>query len=173
MIDGDDDKGQPDHGAAPRPYRPGRWRRPENAVMSVLVGAGLVPRSSMLTTVGRRTGQLRRNPVVLVDHDERRWLVAPYGALSWVHNARAAGTVEIAQCRAPRTYAIREVAGHEAGPVLKRYVHLASATRQCFRADRRDPLEAFVAEAAQQPVFELTPHDDALAPRWGAGPADR
>lgn len=65
----------------------------------------------MLTTVGCRTGQVRRNPVVLVDLDERRWLVAPYGAVSWVHNARAAGTVEITRCRAPRTYAVREVAG--------------------------------------------------------------
>ena len=30
-------------------YRPGRWRRLENAVMSALISAGLVPRSYLLT----------------------------------------------------------------------------------------------------------------------------
>ncbi len=32
----------------------------------------------------------RTNPVTVVEHDGRRWLVAPYGPVSWVHNARAA-----------------------------------------------------------------------------------
>ena len=75
-----------------RQYRPGRGRHVENTIMSALVRAGLVPRSYLLTTRGRTTGLPRTNPVVPVDHDGRRWLVAPYGAVSWVHNARAAGT---------------------------------------------------------------------------------
>ena len=74
-----------------RQYRPGRGRHVENTIMSALVRAGLVPRSYLLTTQGRRTGKPRTNPVVPVEHDGRRWLVAPYGPVSWVHNARAAG----------------------------------------------------------------------------------
>ena len=37
--------------------------------MSVLVAAGLVPHSYLLTTRGRRTGQVRKNPVLLVEQD--------------------------------------------------------------------------------------------------------
>jgi deazaflavin-dependent oxidoreductase (nitroreductase family) len=140
-----------------RTYRPGRWRRAENTVMSALVVAGLVPHSYLLTTRGRRTGQARRNPVVVVDRDGRRWLVAPYGPVSWVHNARAAGEVTLTRRRSTRAYSIREVSAQEAGPVLRRYVAVATATRKYFQADRKDPVERFVAEAEHHPVFELTP----------------
>ena len=54
-------------GGTPRParqYRPGRGRHVENTIMSALVRAGLVPRSYLLTTRGRKTGQPRTNPVV-------------------------------------------------------------------------------------------------------------
>jgi deazaflavin-dependent oxidoreductase (nitroreductase family) len=140
-----------------RSYRPGRWRHLENSLMSALVGAGLVPHSYLLSTRGRRTGRVRKNPVVLVEHDGQRWLVAPYGAVSWVHNARASGQVRLIRRRRASTYAVREVVGAEAGPVLQRYVQIASATRQYFQADQKDPVERFIAEAEQHPVFELTP----------------
>lgn len=95
MTDGDAAVGDSAQFRPQRRYRQSRWRRPENAVMGLLVGAGLVPHSYLLTTRGRRTGQTRRNPVVLVEGDGRRWLVAPYGPVSWVHNARAAGQVHL------------------------------------------------------------------------------
>ena len=153
-------------------YRPGRWRRLENAVMSALVSAGLVPHSYLLTTQGCRTGRARKNPVLVVEHDGRRWLVAPYGAVSWVHNARAAGQVRLARRPDTRDYAIREVDGPEAGPVLQQYVQIASATRQHFQADQNDPVESFIAEAGQHPVFELTPidPDSRLLSPEGPGP---
>jgi len=140
--------------------------------MSALVRAGLVPHSYLLITRGCRTGRARSNPVLLVEHDGRRWLVAPYGAVSWVHNARAAGQVRLARRRDTRAYAIREVDGQEAGPVLQRYVQIASATRQYFQADQNDPVESFIAEAALHPVFELTPlsPDSPLLSTEGPGP---
>jgi hypothetical protein len=45
----------------------------------------------------------------------------------------------------------------EAGPVLKRYVAIATATRPYFAADPDAPVDAFTAEADQHPVFELIP----------------
>jgi hypothetical protein len=61
----------PAHGGGdprpPRQYRPGRGRHVENTIMSALVRAGLVPRSYLLTTQGRKTGRPRTNPVVPVD----------------------------------------------------------------------------------------------------------
>jgi F420H(2)-dependent quinone reductase len=75
-----------------RRYNASRTRRLENRVMSVLVGAGFVPHSYLLTTKGRKTGRARRNPVVLVEYDGRRWLVAPYGPVSWVHKRARHGS---------------------------------------------------------------------------------
>jgi deazaflavin-dependent oxidoreductase (nitroreductase family) len=125
--------------------------------MSVLVRAGVIPRSSLLITRGRRTGLVRSNPVVVVEYDGRRWLVAPYGAVGWVHNARAAGRVGLARGLRRGEYAVREVDAVEAGPVLQRYINKAVATRQYFEADRHAAVERFVAEAAHHPVFELIP----------------
>ena len=60
-----------------------------------------------------------------------------------------------------RDYAVREVTAEEAGPVLKRYVAVATATRPYFAADKDAPVEAFVAEADRHPVFALLPiHED-------------
>jgi deazaflavin-dependent oxidoreductase (nitroreductase family) len=125
--------------------------------MCVLVRAGLIPRSYVLTTRGRKTGRRRTNPVVPVEHDGRRWLVAPYGPVSWVHNARAARQVSLTRRREIREYAVREVPPAEAGPILQRYVRIAPATRRYFQATTDSALEDFAAEAARHPVFELTP----------------
>ncbi|MCX0273693.1 nitroreductase family deazaflavin-dependent oxidoreductase [Nocardia zapadnayensis] len=146
--------GSADPGPARR-YAPGRLYRLENTVMTALTRAGLVPHSYVLTTHGRRTGRPRHNPVLIIEHDDRRWLVAPYGAVGWVHNARAAGRVRLTRRRTGRDYLVREVSGVEAGPVLQHYIQIASATREYFAATRDDPIESFVAEAERHPVFEL------------------
>jgi deazaflavin-dependent oxidoreductase (nitroreductase family) len=140
-----------------RQYRPGRGHHVENTIMSALVRAGLVPRSYLLTTRGRKSGQPRTNPVVPVEHGGRRWLVAPYGPVSWVRNARAAGQVSLTRRRDTRHYTIREASPDEAGPVLKRYARLAPSARPYFQATKDSPVEDFIAEADRHPVFELTP----------------
>lgn len=112
--------------------------------------------ASVLTTTGRRTGQPRRTPVIPVRRADHLWLVAPYGEVSWVLNARAAGQVVLRHGRLTESYTIREAAATEAGPVLKQYVAVASATRPYFLADTASPVSDFVAEAHLHPVFELT-----------------
>ncbi|WP_040781358.1 nitroreductase family deazaflavin-dependent oxidoreductase [Rhodococcus ruber] len=141
----------------PRRYRRGPTHRVENVVMSALVRAGIVPHSYLLTTRGRRTGRTRANPVTVVEHAGRRWLVAPYGVVPWVLNARAAGRVGLTRRFRTRHYTVREVPAHEAAPVLRKYVGVASATRDYFRAGKDASTEEFEAEADRHPVFELTP----------------
>jgi deazaflavin-dependent oxidoreductase (nitroreductase family) len=131
-----------------------------DAVISVFVRAGLVPSTYMLTTTGRKTGRPLTHPATVVQHEGRRWLVAPYGAVSWVHNARATGRVRLARRGNRRDYAVREVPAAEAGAVLKRYVAVATATRPYFGADKDAPVEDFVAEADRHPVFELLAIDE-------------
>jgi deazaflavin-dependent oxidoreductase (nitroreductase family) len=125
--------------------------------MGVFVRAGVVPGTYMLTTTGRKSGRPLTHPATIVREGQRRWLVAPYGAVSWVHNARASGRVSLSRRRTRVDYAVRELAADEAGPVLKRYVVVASATRPYFAATKDAPVEDFTAEAAHHPVFELLP----------------
>jgi deazaflavin-dependent oxidoreductase (nitroreductase family) len=159
----DDSSSGPVSGAAkqPRQYRRGRWFRLENEVMSSMTRLGVIPRTYLLTTVGRATGKQHSNPVTLVKLSDKRWLVAPYGVVPWVKNARASGEVLITRRGYARTFQLREVDAAEAAPVLKRYVAIASAARPYFLADRSAPAEAFAAEAAAHPVFELVPDGSA------------
>jgi deazaflavin-dependent oxidoreductase (nitroreductase family) len=137
---------------------PGWTDRAGDAAFRTLARLGFGP-ASLLTTTGRRTGQSRRTPVIPVRQEGRLWLVAPYGEVSWVLNARATGQVELRHGRHANTYTIREAAASEAGPVLKQYVEVASATRPYFLADRSAPVSTFVAEAHLHPVFELIATD--------------
>ncbi len=129
--------------------------------MDRLVSWNLVPRTVMLTTVGRRTGEERRTPVTLIYRSGHVFLVAPYGPVGWVHNARAAGTVRISGKvdgeKTDAEYAVREVTSLEAGPVLKDYWQAVSAVHSYFDVPKGAPVEAFVHEAHHHPVFELTP----------------
>jgi deazaflavin-dependent oxidoreductase (nitroreductase family) len=137
-----------------------RWiDRVGDALFRGLTRLGLGP-AWTLTTRGRRTGQLRRTPVIPISHRSRKWLVAPYGEVSWVRNARADGQVQLSRGRIARTYAIRHATAEEAGPVLQRYIQVASATRPYFAASVDAPVSAFIAEADRHPLFELTPVND-------------
>jgi hypothetical protein len=74
--------------------------------------------------------------------------------------------VTLTRRRSSHEYAIREVAPEEAGPILKRYVGVATATRRYFLATKDSPVEDFLTEADRHPVFELTPVDEnSRAPR--------
>jgi deazaflavin-dependent oxidoreductase (nitroreductase family) len=92
---------------------------PQWAVRTFL-RVGLRPRHTPLLTVrGRRSGTWYSTPVTLVETGGQRWLVAPYGAVSWVRNARAAGQVTLGRGRHADTGAIVELGPAEAAPVLK------------------------------------------------------
>jgi deazaflavin-dependent oxidoreductase (nitroreductase family) len=146
----------PEHRGPPEPrFRSLGWRA-GNAFVGLLARAGVGP-IHLLTTRGSRSGRPHTVPVVPVDYDGKRWLVAPYGAVAWVHNVRAAGHVSLRYGRTIREYAAREASADDAGPVLKRYVAIATKTRAQFTATPDSPAEAFVAEADGHPVFELAP----------------
>lgn len=143
--------------SAPKTYQRPRFHRFLNAVTTGLTRAGLMPHSYVLTTVGRKSGQERRNPVTIVEVDGRQWLVAPYGVVPWVLNARAAGEVSLSRRFTTTRYAVREVGPEEAGPALKQYVAVASVPRPYFVATVDDPPAAFAKEADRHPVMELVP----------------
>ena len=126
-----------------------------DAISKLFAWAGIGP-ACLLSTRGAKTGRQRTTPVIPVERDGKRWLVAPYGAVAWVHNARAGGQVTIHRGRDTREYAVREVRPDEAAPILKSYIAIARATQPYFDARTDSPVEDFLAEADRHPVFELS-----------------
>ena len=92
----------------------------------------------------------------MVQHGSERWLVAPYGEVSWVQNARAAGRVWLARGRRREECEIAEVNPIEAGPVLLEYVTMEPITRPFFDAPVGAPVAAFAANAATHPGLLTT-----------------
>jgi deazaflavin-dependent oxidoreductase (nitroreductase family) len=141
--------------AVARTYRLGVARRLVNAVMSPLTRVGLAGRHAYLLTVrGRTTGRAYSTPVILIE-DGERWLVAPYGEVGWVRNARAAGRVEISRAGRSQAMRIEEVAPQQAAPVLKHYLKSVPVVRPFFDVKPDSPIEEFVTEAPRHPVFRL------------------
>jgi deazaflavin-dependent oxidoreductase (nitroreductase family) len=125
-------------------------------MMRLLLRLGLALRTTMLLTVsGRRSGTPRSTPVTLVEEDGQRWLVAPYGRVGWVHNARAAGQVELSHGRPSETVRLQELAPEAAAPILKAYVQRVPITRPYFDVAPDAPLAAFAAEAPEHLVFHV------------------
>ncbi len=128
-----------------------------NSIMRMFVRLGLGPRHTYLLTVrGRKSGKSYSTPVTIVEEDGGRWLVAPYGNVSWVRNARTTGQVTLARGGRSEKLSIVEAASEESASVLKKYLALEPITRPYFEAKVDSPVEAFRAEAARHPVFRLT-----------------
>jgi deazaflavin-dependent oxidoreductase (nitroreductase family) len=127
-----------------------------NRLVRLLLKLGWMPGPTYLLTVrGRRTGRPFSTPVTLVEEGGPRWLVAPYGDVGWVRNARAAGQVTLSRGRRSETLPIRELPPAEAAPVLQRYVTRVPITRPYFDVRPDSPLAAFIQEAPRHPVFRL------------------
>ncbi len=145
-----------------KPYKLGPARRAVNMVMAPMVRLGIGGKSCyLLTTTGRKTGQKRTTPVTLVEIGAERWLVSPYGNVSWVHNVRALPEVSLRQGSRTEKMHAQEVGPEAAGPVLQSYVRKVPVTAPFFGAKRDDPVASFVQEAPKHPVFKLIAASDA------------
>jgi len=151
-------------------YRLKRWMYPgnrPNAVARLLNGLSVVqfssgllaPRSWVTLEVrGRRTGRLIRCPVVAVNVEGERFLVAMLGQdANWVRNVRAAGGNAVLRHGRPEAVLLEEVETGARATIIRRYLALAPGARPHIPVDRHAPLEAFQAIAAQIPVFRITP----------------
>lgn len=137
-------------------YRLSLWRRAANVLVTALLRWGVgPPRTYLLTVPGRRTGLPRSTPVTLVEERGGRWLVAPYGEVAWVKNARAAGRITLSRGKWQETMTTIEVGLDEAAPVLKSYVRDVPITRPFFAARPDADLAAFKDEALRHPVFRI------------------
>jgi len=142
-------------------YRLGPTRRAVNTLMTTMVRRGMGGKSTyLLTTTGRKTGEKRTTPVILVETDTGRWLVSPYGTVAWVHNVRAHPEVILRRGRRTELLHAEEIDSEAAGPVLQNYLRNVRVTIPFFDAKRDDPMDKFIEEAPRHPVFKLIAGQD-------------
>jgi deazaflavin-dependent oxidoreductase (nitroreductase family) len=128
-----------------------------DALFMALLRAGVkLGTMALLTVRGRKSGRPHTVPVLLVEQEGERFLVAPYGVVQWVRNLRAAGTATLTRARRTEAISVRELPTQEAAPILKQYLVKASAARLYFDAAQDSPLKAFEREADRHPVFQIT-----------------
>ncbi|HLT18792.1 MAG TPA: nitroreductase/quinone reductase family protein [Thermomicrobiales bacterium] len=135
-------------------YESSFGKRLFNGLMKAAIRLGIGPKDTWVLSVpGRKTGKVHSTPVTLVEEGGKRWLVAPYGPVDWVKNARVAGKVGLRRGKHAEIVPIRELGPEEAAPVLKMYVERVPHPRPYFDNDPDAPPEAFIAEAHRHPVF--------------------
>jgi deazaflavin-dependent oxidoreductase (nitroreductase family) len=139
-------------------YRMNAFTRFGNTMSAAMIRLGIGPAGMrQLRVRGRKTGLPRTTPVSLIEHQGCRWLVAPYGEVAWVRNARAAGEAELLRAGAVERTHLREATAEEAAPVLRSYLRqLRFVVGPYFDVTADSPDAAFAAEAPRHPVFLLT-----------------
>ena len=141
-----------------RSYQVNFATRMRDALFMTLLRAGInMGTTSLLTVRGRKSCQPHTVPVILVEQDGQRFLVAPYGVVQWVRNIRAAVTATLTHGRRSEAISVTELPVQEAAPVLKQYLLNGAQVGPYFDATKNSPLEAFEREAPRHPVFRITP----------------
>lgn len=111
-----------------------------------------VSRLAVLTTIGRRSGTPREVPVAPIRHDGLTYLVAPYGQVSWVHNARAHPEATLRRGRTVERVKLREVDHPE---VAKRYYEREPIASRFMEVPGEATVDDFAAVAHRFPVFRV------------------
>lgn len=142
-----------------RRYRLGLLRRLGNLFMTAGVLLRLPRRTVLLETVGARSGMVRRTPVNVLEFEGRRWIVAPYGEVGWVHNIRASPLATLRRGLRGEPVLFVPAEDEVAAPVLKAYVSVFAVTRPFFDAAPDAAPAAFAAEAVRHPTFHVVPAD--------------
>ncbi len=130
-----------------------------NRVFGCLVKFGFgLSHNFLLEVRGRKTGRVYSTPVNLLDHDGKRYLVAPRGYTQWVRNVIASERATLVRGGKREDICLHSVADETKPEILKAYLDDYKLTVQrYFRIPAGSPVQAFEPLAAEYPVFEITP----------------
>jgi deazaflavin-dependent oxidoreductase (nitroreductase family) len=94
-----------------------------NPLVAVLHKVGLsVQGSQTLAVRGRKSGEMRTNPVNPFELDGKTYLLAPRGTTQWVRNLRVSGEGELRSGRKVRHFHAAEVPDSEKLPLMRLYM---------------------------------------------------
>jgi hypothetical protein len=130
----------------------GRYRKPDVfslKVMQPLIAAmGLAP---TLTVKGRTTGKSYRCPVLPLDYEGKRYVVAPRGDTQWARNLRVIGEAELKVSGRSRRVKATEIPAGERKPLVDAYVQQHGKRYGGFVAKEFEAMP----DPADHPVFLL------------------
>jgi deazaflavin-dependent oxidoreductase (nitroreductase family) len=111
----------------------------------------------LLTVRGRKSGQPRTTPIVVIEEDGRRYLVSPYGIVDWVRNLRAAGQATLTRGRRSEKVQATELPSDEAALLLKSALsgNLPSFLTNPLGVSAESSLEEIKRATMSHPVFLL------------------
>jgi deazaflavin-dependent oxidoreductase (nitroreductase family) len=133
-----------------------------NRMVAGLHRLGLgVQGSQTLAVRGRKSGEMRTNPVNPFELDSRTYLLSPRGTTQWVRNLRAAGGEgELRSGRKVRHFHAEEVADSDKLPLLRLYMDKWSWEVKGFMGiDADAPDEELRRIAPDHPAFVLSFED--------------
>lgn len=119
-----------------------------------LKGFGRYP-MYLLTVRGRKSGQPHTVSIAILERDGQRYLGAPFGAVNWVRNLRAAGEATLTRGRRTETVRARELPPEEAALVLREEVRDGHPFARYLGVTPDSSLEEFARAAATHPLFVL------------------
>jgi len=130
-----------------------------NRVFGFLVSLGLgFSHNYLLQVRGRKSGKLYSTPIDLLEHNGKRYLVAPRGRTQWVRNAEAAGEVTLKKGSQRNKFRLRPIADADKPSILRAYLdNFKREVQTYFPVSAGSPPEAFVELASRYPAFELLP----------------
>lgn len=99
--------------------RPSWWQLKVGNRLAPVFGGKVV---ATLEVIGRSSGRLRTVPIVVLDHDGQRYLVAAFGDTTWSRNLRAAGKGRLRQRGRVEDFTAVEVPPHERAPLVEAYL---------------------------------------------------
>jgi hypothetical protein len=139
-----------------RSGRPNRSARVLSGLLGIVFGAGIGPHQAATIEVrGRKTARKISFPIVVVDYEGDRYLVAMLGdKTNWVRNVRADNHAVLRQGRRENVSLVEDFSSNRAA-ILRRYLELGAGARPFFPIDRRAPLGAFEGIVEEYPVFRI------------------
>lgn len=119
-------------------------------------GMGLKNHPTYLFTVrGRKSGQPRTIPIVIIEQNGRRYLNSPFGMVNWVRNLQAAGEAVLTRGWRSETVSAKILPPHEAALVLREDIKNGNPFARNFGVTADSPLEEFEHTVLTHPIFVL------------------
>jgi deazaflavin-dependent oxidoreductase (nitroreductase family) len=107
----------------------------------------------LLSVPGRTTGRWRSVPVVVLEHDGQRYLMAAYGNTEWSRNLRAAGIGRLSGGGRIEEFTTTEVPAERRPPLIVAYLQQFSTLPTVASTFRALP------DPADHPTFHISGDD--------------
>lgn len=117
-----------------------------------LVGPGHYP-MYLLTVRGRKSGQPRTVPIVLWEHNGKRYVGSVYGIVDWARNLRAAREAILTRGRRTETVNVIELPQKEAALVLREDIRGGNPFAPAYGVTADSSLEEFERAVLTHPIF--------------------